>query len=227
MRRSISPSGVRAVGAAKLSAVDLATAEVRRSMGGGDPPPGQPFAVSDLAARLGVSHIPVREALRRLEAEGLVELQPARSAVVAPLDTTDLRAVYRLRCQLEPPLAARSVGMRDRADTEKLHRLFAAAFSPTGDPEVQWASHGAFHRALVEPAASAWDLRFLEQLWAASARYTRLVFDPASADQDDQGHRADVHRRLLDPDGDRIEVFLGAHLMENLTTIEASLLHRP
>ncbi|HTR94587.1 MAG TPA: GntR family transcriptional regulator [Trebonia sp.] len=226
MRRSPSLSGVRAVGAAKLSAVDLATAEVRRSIVAGDLPPGQPFSVNDLAARLGVSHIPVREALRRLEAEGLVELQPARSAVVTRLDITDLRSVYRLRCQLEPPLAARSAGMRERPDIEELHRLHAAAFSPAGDPEVQWASHGAFHRALVEPAASAWDLRFLEQLWAASARYTRLVFDPASADHDDQSHRADVHRLLLDQDGDRVEAFLRAHLMENLATIEASLLRR-
>ena len=227
MRLSPSSSGVRAVAAAKLSAVDLATAEVRRSIVAGDLPPGQPFAVNDLAARLGVSHIPVREALRRLEAEGLVELQPARSAVVAPLDVADLRAVYRLRCQLEPPLAARSAGVRNPADTEELRRLCAVAFSRTGDPEVQWASHGAFHRALVQPAASAWDLRFLEQLWAASARYTRLVFDPASVDHEDQSHRAHIHHRLLDPDGDRVEVFLRAHLMENLTTIEASLRSLP
>jgi DNA-binding GntR family transcriptional regulator len=217
-------SRVRAVGAAKLSAVDLAAAEIRRSILSGDLAPGQPFSVIELAGQLRLSHIPVREALRRLEVEGLVLLSPARSAVVAPLDVDDLRAIYQLRIQLEPPLAARSTSLRDLDGIDELLRLWADAFGAGIDPEVQWHSHGEFHLRLVEPAASPWDLRFLRQLWAAAERYTRLVFDPSLAQEDDRGRRAAMHRDLLTAvqaaDGPAVEGALRVHLVDNLSSIQ-------
>jgi DNA-binding GntR family transcriptional regulator len=217
-------SRVRAVGTAKLSAVDLAAAEIRRSILSGDLAPGQPFSVSDLAGQLHISHIPVREALRRLEVEGLVLLNPARSAVVAPLDVDDLRAIYQLRIQLEPRLAARSTSMRDLDGIDELRRLWADAFGTDVDPEVQWHSHAEFHLRLVEPAASPWDLRFLRQLWAAAERYTRLVFDPSVVQEADRGRRAAMHRALLTAveaaDGPAAEGALRVHLVDNLSSMQ-------
>src|SRR6478735_9138438 len=104
---------VRSVAAANSSAVDLVTAEIRRAVLTGALAAGQQFSIRDLAAQLGVSHIPIREALRRLESQGLVILRQARSAEVASLTTADLEAIYRLRYLIEPPLAAASVGRHD------------------------------------------------------------------------------------------------------------------
>lgn len=178
----------------------------------------------ELAGQLRISHIPVREALRRLEVEGLVLLNPARSAVVAPLDVDDLRAIYQLRIQLEPPLAARSASLRDLDGIDELGRLWADAFGADIEPEVQWRSHGEFHLRLVQPAASPWDLRFLRQLWAAAERYTRLVFDPSVAQEDDRARRAAMHLDLLAAaqaaDGPAVEGALRVHLVDNLSSIQ-------
>jgi len=101
-----SPSipGVRRV--VPASVVDQVTAEIRRSILDGSLPPGEPFSIVDLCRRLQVSHIPVREALRRLEGHGVVQLRPGRSAVVAPIDADDLGSIYRLRKQLRAHLEA-------------------------------------------------------------------------------------------------------------------------
>jgi DNA-binding GntR family transcriptional regulator len=81
-----------------MSVVDLVSDNVRRSILDGSLPPEA--SGSDLRAQRTVrrwSH-PVREALRRIEGEGLAELRRSRSAVVAPLSATDLQEVFHLRC---------------------------------------------------------------------------------------------------------------------------------
>ena len=91
--------------------MDRVTAWVRRSVLNGTMAPGSSFSITDLSERLGVSAIPVREALRRLDAQGLILLRPGRSAIVNPLDVTELRGIYRLRRGIEPDLAARSCNL--------------------------------------------------------------------------------------------------------------------
>ena len=167
---------VRSVAAANSSAVDLVTAEIRRAVLTGALPAGEQFSISDLAAQLGVSHIPIREALRRLESQGLIVLRQARAASVAPLSTSDLEAIYRLRYVIELPLAGASAGRRTPAQIARLDELLEA--SRDLDPEVAWQGHYDFHEALVHPAANAWDDRVLHTLWMAAERYTHLVFDP-------------------------------------------------
>jgi len=66
------------------SLVDLVIDEIRRSIVDGSLPPGSTVLVSEMASRLEVSHLPVRAALRRLEAGGLVNLRRSRNAIVAP-----------------------------------------------------------------------------------------------------------------------------------------------
>src|SRR3954465_14983134 len=90
------------------SVVEQVTTAPRRSILSGGLAPGQEFALRELAGQLGVSFIPVREALRSLENEGLVQTRPGRSAVVAPVHLDDLHGIYRLRHRLEPEIASRS-----------------------------------------------------------------------------------------------------------------------
>src|SRR3954453_18684176 len=88
--------------------VEQVTAEIRRSILTGALAPGQEFSLREIANLLAVSFIPVREALRSLESEGLVVTRPGRSAIVAPLDLADLHAIYRLRRVLEPEIGRRA-----------------------------------------------------------------------------------------------------------------------
>ena len=79
------------------SVADQVMTELRRSILSGALEPGREFSLRELAEMLQVSIIPVREALRSLENQGLVQMRPGRSAVVAPLDLDELQSIYRLR----------------------------------------------------------------------------------------------------------------------------------
>jgi DNA-binding GntR family transcriptional regulator len=225
--KSPQPPAVQSVRRDKRSAVELVTGEIRRSILRGSLAPGTSFSVTGVAEQLGVSHIPVREALRRLEAQGLVVLSPARSAVVAPLEVADFDAIYRLRIQLEPPLAGRSTPLQDEASLRELYRLWNRGFDAAADPDEEWQNHAAFHLALVKPAASPWDLRFLSQLWDTAERYQRLVFDYDIVTPDEQARRSRIHRELLDAclagDPDAVEAAVRDHLMKNQSAIRDRL----
>ena len=218
--------GVRSVASRKASAVDLVLHEIRRSILSGALPPGRPFTVPALTEQLGVSHVPVREALRQLEAQGLITLSPSRSAVVTPLDPDDLRAIYRLRITLEPELAALSAPGRSDADLDALDAMVRETFDDVLG-EAFWAPHRAFHAALIEPAASEWDRRSLAPLWDASERYTRLVFDPVEAPESFAAHRAHAHDELVGAarsrEPERVRAAVRAHLQNNLETMLASM----
>lgn len=224
------PRGVRSVAARKASAVDLVLHEIRRSILRGELPPGQPFTVPALTEQLGVSHVPVREALRQLEAQGLIVLSPSRSAMVTPLDPDDLRAIYRLRLTVEPELAALSAPDRTDSEIADLDAMVRATF---GDVlgEAFWEPHRAFHAALIEPAASAWDRRMLAPLWDASERYTRLVFDPLEAPESFAAHRAHAHDELVDAartrEPERLRAAVAEHLENNLATMLAAMSRLP
>jgi len=211
---------VRSVVGRQKSAVDLVLHEIRRSILTGDLPPGQPFTVPALTERLGVSHVPVREALRQLEAQGLVVLNWSRSAIVTPLDADDLRSIYRLRLRLEPELAAHSAIQRSQSEITEFEDLIHAAFDTTLGEDSHWEMHRRFHAALISPAAQAWDLRLLAPLWDAAERYTRLVFDPVEAPAETTATREHAHDKLVaaarSKDPEQVRAELRRHLETNL-----------
>jgi hypothetical protein len=84
-----------------------------------------------------------------------------RKAMVSPLDRDELRAVFRLRQQIEPDLAAWSVSMLRDGDLERANTLLTAYIHGLADIGELWESHHELHLALLRPAASQWDLRIL------------------------------------------------------------------
>jgi len=159
------------------SKVNLVLEAVRRGILHGELRPGEPLSLAELSAKFGISPGPLREALRRLEGEGLVELRPARTAVVAQIDAQDLRDIYRLRISIEGDLAALVARRYSDSQIAQLEVLLGKLDYPDGDLQALGEHHTAFHRALLEPAASAWDWRVLELLWTASGRYLMLLFE--------------------------------------------------
>jgi DNA-binding GntR family transcriptional regulator len=174
------------------------TNEIRRSILAGTLPPGQSLSLRRLADQLDVSFIPVRDALRVLEGEGLVVNPAGRSASVAPLDLEEFHAIYRVRRLLEPDLARRSVPQLEEAE---LHRLYQAAAEFGGAERSMddiYDDHRAFHLALLAPAASAWDIRILMMSERASERYVRIGFGLLDPDPGEHDRRRDAHQLLVD-----------------------------
>jgi DNA-binding GntR family transcriptional regulator len=183
---------------AQRSVVELVIDEVRRSILEGSLPPGSPVSIADLSSRLQVSHIPVREALRRLEGEGLIELRRSRSAVVASLTTEDLHHVFHLRALIESDMMARAVKEYSDTDIETIEAAYGALERQPADTAEDLAGrHTAFHRLLYAPAASDWDWRVFEILWQAGERYMYLILGSTMLDGS-ATHFRDVHTDLLE-----------------------------
>jgi DNA-binding GntR family transcriptional regulator len=116
--------------------------------------PGARLGEAELAERLGVSRTPVREALSRLAAEGLVEITPNRGARVTTWTVAELEGVFDLRVSLEPRLAGLAVAGAGEADVEALEELAArmlavGAPGPAQDLDALVPLNRAFHDRLV------------------------------------------------------------------------------
>lgn len=120
-------------------------------------PSGARLAESELAEQLGVSRTPVREALRQLAAEGLVELPPNRGARVASWSADELESLFDLRSTLEPRLTAMATYRATDADIAELEQLALQMVAlgspgPEQDLEALLPLNTAFHGRLVELA---------------------------------------------------------------------------
>jgi DNA-binding GntR family transcriptional regulator len=158
--------------------------------------PGQRLLIEELAERLDMSPMPIREALRRLDAVGLVEHVPHRGARVAELSVEDLREVYEARLALEP-LAIRHAA--ERFTDEDAGRASAALARHVDgyrrdDRAAAWSAHTDFHFALYRAAGSRWLIRLITPLWESSERY-RLASLPQGRSLDE---RRREHERILE-----------------------------
>jgi DNA-binding GntR family transcriptional regulator len=201
------------------SVVDEVTEEIARAIRSGSLRPGQEFSLREIAGQLGVSFIPVREALRRLEGQGLVVTRRNRSATVAPLEAEDLRGIYRLRRQIEPDLGAASCRLLTDGDYTRLESFVEMFGDETLGIDDVYDAHHLFHRELLGPAATAWDLRVLETLWRAAERYVRVAFGRLDPDPAEHRRRAGVHADILDTfrsrDARAVRRVINHHLDEN------------
>lgn len=179
------------------SVAEQVTAELRRSILSGALAPGETFSLRGIAEMLEVSFIPVRDALRNLEGEGLIITRPGRSAMVAPLDLDELRAIYRLRRTLEPEIAARSCRLLSDSQLDGLERQATEFGDERQGMDAIYDSHHEFHMALLAPAATAWDVRILSTLWRAAERYIRIGFGRLDPDPQEHGRREQAHEDLI------------------------------
>lgn len=180
-----------------LSLVDRVTDELRRAILIGDIKPGSTVSIVELREQFDVSHIPVREALRRLESEGVVSLRPGRSALVASLSVQDLTDIYRLRRIIEGDLVERAVDqMTDEriADAEEALEEYIAI---DREPAALAAAHHHFHAILLEGVMGATDRRVIELLWHTADRYLHLLTDLDDAPKTGE-HRIEDHRAMLE-----------------------------
>lgn len=170
---------------------------LRDAILGGRLQPGDSLVISTLAKELGLSATPLREALGRLAAEGLVEMQPHGSARVASVDLHEAVEIYELRQLLEPMALERSI---TNADTGYGDRVESAWEALTASRWSTASAHAAFHRELLSCCDSTWLLRLSTML---SDRAGLMMKASALAKPADY-NLAESHRRLRDlaVDGD-------------------------
>src|SRR3954470_18929756 len=110
--------------------------------------PGERLRAEALAQRYGTSRTPVREALLQLEAQGLVEVEPNRGAVVRAFDRADLLDLYEVRALLEPAAAAKAAHNIAADDIARLQANCDGAQAAGDDADAQIALNEEFHRII-------------------------------------------------------------------------------
>lgn len=190
-----------------MSTVELVHRHVLGALLRGELQPGEWLRQDELAARLGVSKIPVREALQRLSAEGLVTFEANRGSVVRSLTATDAEEIYALRSALEPTLLRRSI---ERLTIVDLAEAELALESDAPGGEANWRFHAALY------GGAGWDrgVTIVGRLHAAVAPYVVLYTDDlrGSAVSDAQHHELLAHCRARRAD-DAVAV-LESHLAD-------------
>lgn len=147
-----------ALGCASVASLpEVVYQELRNAILNGVFAPGQVLRQEDVAVRLGVSRSPLREALPRLEAEGIVVSNPRRGYAVAALEPTRIVEAFDLRMLLEAQLASHAVRKRTDADIALAYRTLGdmAALVDAEDltDRTRWFDLNAeFHRVLMAPA---------------------------------------------------------------------------
>lgn len=137
-------------------AADTAYARIRAGITGGEWPPGAPLREEELANLCGLSRTPVREALRRLEADLLVRRGPGARSFVADWSAEDVAEMFALRAILEGHAAARAATRIGPAALMALraHNARILESVRTGDAATFLEANSAFHALVVEAAHS-------------------------------------------------------------------------
>jgi len=207
---------------------DLAYTRVRELILSGDLAPGAVLPQAALAQTIGISTTPLREALRRLKQEGLVDLDAHRDARVRPLDAAEARDLLELRASLDPLAASLAAQRRTEGDLADLQAALDGLEALTARPSAaQLESHHRFHAAVHRASHNALLVQTLDGLWVKTDRYRRHGLEAGRSDEE-RDARATEHRLLFEAvrDGDpetaaelmrrHVETSLGARSADRL-----------
>ena len=162
---------------------------IRQEIVSGRLHPGDRLVEADLAQRLQTSKSPVREALRLLEAEGLVVSHPHRGACVAQLDAHDLWELDTIRALLEPFAAQQAVAKIDADGVRRLEDIVTAMGS-AADPVSLSELHAQFHTTVMAYSQHSRIVKIMDGLWSQLTSWLTLTdFGHLGRDQVQRDHR--------------------------------------
>jgi DNA-binding GntR family transcriptional regulator len=161
------------VDAAQPSMVDRAYEVIRMRILDNEWPPGHRALELELAFELGMSRTPVREALIRLQNEGLIEVVPRHGMRVLPLSATDMRDIYQILTSLEATAAELAAARRpDQAALEPLEQATRDMIDALArDDLTRWAeADERFHRHLIDLSGNRLLKSLVENVWDRAHR---------------------------------------------------------
>jgi GntR family transcriptional regulator, carbon starvation induced regulator len=192
--------------------------------------PGQRLRSAELTDRYQVSATPLREALQRLAAQNLVEIDPRFGATVARISRSDLRDTYWLREVLETLALKRSIHAGDDAWRTRVTEAFEAFTAAHGAPPAEdtleiamdWSTlHRRFHEELFSACDSLWLRRMLTTLYDHSERY-RMV-SRSRGTRDTYAEHKGMYEPAVAGDVKAATAALAAHLRGTVELLESAL----
>lgn len=186
---------------------------IREAIIRGEYPPGARIRQEELALDSGASRVPVREALRMLEAEGIVTLVANTGAWVSSLSLSECEEIYRVRERVEPLLLRMSAPGLDDLTLDRLDQL-AVLMSETNDPETFLELDREFHLLTYTGTDTVVLTELVHRLWNRTQSYRRIYTGLMDARARRTVH--DEHRLIVgalrDHDIDAAESLLAGHI---------------
>lgn len=176
---------------------EFAYAEVRNKIITYEYEPGAVINQAMLAQELGISTTPLREALRRLESERLVELGAHRDARVTQLSAEEARDLLEMRRALDPLAVALAAERRSATDIQRIRAAFEGLRPLPDRPTVaDLVAHRTFHRALYAASHNEYLIVTLDGLWDKADRYRQAGLRE-KRDQSERDTTAAEHEAML------------------------------
>jgi DNA-binding GntR family transcriptional regulator len=194
---------------------------LRRAIVAGDLRPGDKVLQEDVAAQIGVSVAPVREALRVLEHEGQVTYLPRRGYFVTELRADDLAEIYALRAVLEERAARHAL---PRLGDDAKQRIVDAArdcivAAESGDVATELEANRRFHFAILDAPDQPHTIRHIQLLWDSTEAYRALYYNAP----EEREASLEAHDRILGAlevgDADALVAELDAHRTRGLEVV--------
>lgn len=149
------------------NSVEHAASVIRQAILTGQFGPGQRIKVADVAERFDLGSMPIREALRKLEGEGLVEIEPNRGATVIKIDRKFVTDLYEVRSELQLLAVRRCIRTLTLAKLEHLEALIGSLESAIAEDERDqiFVQTRRFHLAIMEFGGNAEAMRIFQRGW--------------------------------------------------------------
>ena len=174
--------------------------------------PGARLTETEIAERLHISRTPVREAIRRLEADGLVAHLPRAGAVVRKLDHSEVMELYEMRLVLEGTAARLAARAASEVEIDELAAINAEMEAAGGDGAALFELNTQFHRTLIRAARNRFLVRSVE-----AVHTTLLILGPSTLALPDRARAAVAEHAavvvaLRRRDGEAAETTMRAHM---------------
>jgi DNA-binding GntR family transcriptional regulator len=177
---------------------DFAYTKLRERILSGEFAPGQVLNQATLARTIGISTTPLREALRRLKSEGLVELDAHRDARVTELTPEEARDLLEVRRSLDPLAASLAAERRTKADIKEIRETAKGVEPLRRDFGVNdLIAHRRFHAAIYRASHNDLLIATLDGLWDKADRYRRFGL-AVERSQQERDEKAAEHAQLAE-----------------------------
>ena len=205
-----------------LTKTDLAYLSIRQKILEGEFPPGTSVDQEALAAELGLSTTPVREALRRLEAERLVVGRAHRDTIVAPLSLETLEEVYAIRLCLDPLAARLAAELATPEERDRMRELAGEQSAENEDPVAHLHRNRQLHRAIYASCRNALLIDYLDSLSDLSDRYRLVALKDTFTIKLAQKEHEDIVSAVVESNADLAAQLMLEHTAESLRKIRAA-----
>lgn len=203
------------------SVTDVIYTQLRHDISQGVYPPG-PIHLKPIAERFSVSVVPVREALRRLEAEGLVSFDGKRRIVINALNEQELDEIFTIRGELESLALRRAAAhlVDDEERLAKLEELLELMDEQEADAGRWRDINREFHALLYEAADMPRLWSVVSSLWVASEPYLRVYVTAVDSLRSAQEQHREILRYVRAGDAEHAELVLRQHLADTWQVVQ-------